>query len=30
MMEQLRFQALIDLWLFEQFGWQRDPEDLLF
>lgn len=31
MIEQLRFEALINLWLLEQFGWVAgDPEDLLF
>lgn len=28
--DQLRFEALIDLWLFDEFGWLRDPEEILF
>jgi hypothetical protein len=28
--EQLWFEAAINRWLFEQFGWQHDPDEILF
>lgn len=27
---QLAFEAEIDRWLAEEFGWRRDPEEILF
>lgn len=29
-LDQLRFEAEIDRWLLAEFGWQRDPDDLIF
>lgn len=28
--EQLRFESEIDRWLFDEFGWSRDPDEILF
>lgn len=29
-LDQLRFEAEIDRWLWSEFGWKRDEEEILF